>query len=142
MIYNWQPIRRLIGGRWATVSGLMWGKNWTRPGSEEKAEEDWARPGWKAPLDWLTYQYDRATIPLSFFWVLRGRVRDDFIIVYSRTEPCVFGYYVDTRCLTPLGCRKAIRASKFFDALCNHIGPDGIRAVVNHGKTFKRGPQP
>ncbi len=40
---NYRWYRRLIGGRWAQVSGLLWNKRWVHISDEcvETADEDW-----------------------------------------------------------------------------------------------------
>ena len=41
--FDWRIYRRLIGGRWATVTGFLWGRRWVRVPDEcvERIEEDW-----------------------------------------------------------------------------------------------------
>lgn len=44
MIAQFKWYRRWRGGRWATVTGLMWGRNWVRVGPEclERVDEDYS----------------------------------------------------------------------------------------------------
>ena len=45
MLNNIQWYRRLVGGRWATVTGMVWGRRWiTLPATSlDAAEEDWSQ---------------------------------------------------------------------------------------------------
>jgi len=40
---NFQWFRRMVGGKWAKVSGWFWGKRWihVHPDCVERVDEDW-----------------------------------------------------------------------------------------------------
>ena len=48
---------------------------------------------------------------------------------------------LDTSCWTPRGCYRANRATQFFNALVDRLGPSGVQNVVQHLRDWKPGPQ-
>ena len=92
MLGNFKWYRRLRGGRWAKVTGWLWGKRWVRVPQEcvERVDEDWPPackvppPGWgctRAP----GHDGPCAAVPL-----------------------CSHGRRMDERCAE---CQKAIRGT-------------------------------
>jgi hypothetical protein len=52
-IYEWQRVRKLIGGRWGHVTGFLWGKRWVRLSNESL---DWDER-WDIRQDCLRYRH-------------------------------------------------------------------------------------
>lgn len=150
MLNNFQWFRRLLGGRWAPVTGYFWGQRWVMAGDGYELfghHESWGRAGWRTPFDWLSDKWVPIYCRFAWFHLMRAESDGHFIIVYQRKGltddgPRVEGYHISSSSMTPAGCYKAARGDVFFDKLTRALGPSGIAKVLSHMDSFKPGPQP
>jgi len=142
MLSNFQWWRRLCGGKWARVTGYLWGQRWVSVpyGEQQPCDENWYRGDIMKPLDWwIESVWTPFYCKVSFFHLMRHIKDGSYVVVWQvRGFPVVHGYYIDSSWVTPAGCRRGIQLNKFMDALEKRCGRENLLRMMN--APMDRGP--
>ncbi len=80
---------------------------------------------------WWADKWEEWYVPFycrfAHFHLMRARSDGHYIIVHDfNHEPQVDGYYIETSCWTPRGCRRAAATSIWFNAMVDAVGRENI----------------